>query len=52
MRESHDLVRHREIDQVTQRNAALVEQSVAAASRSREQAARLTDAVAVFTLKR
>jgi len=39
-----------QLDQVTQQNAALVEQSAAAADSLRQQAARLVDAVAVFRL--
>jgi hypothetical protein len=38
------------MDQVTQQNAALVEESAAAASSLKEQADRLTEAVAVFKL--
>ena len=37
------------LDQMTQQNAALVEQSAAAATSLREQAARLVEAVAVFS---
>jgi hypothetical protein len=37
-----------QMDEVTQQNAALVEQAAAAASSLEEQARRLTDAVAVF----
>jgi methyl-accepting chemotaxis protein len=39
-----------QMDQVTQQNAALVEESAAAASSLKEQADRLTEAVAVFKL--
>jgi methyl-accepting chemotaxis protein len=39
-----------EIDQATQQNAALVEESAAAASSLKDQAQRLTDAVRVFKL--
>ncbi len=39
-----------QLDQVTQQNAALVEQSAAAADSLREQAQRLNDVVAVFRL--
>ncbi|WP_058911116.1 methyl-accepting chemotaxis protein [Entomohabitans teleogrylli] len=39
-----------EMDRVTQQNAALVEQSAAAAAALEEQARRLSDAVAVFTI--
>ncbi|MFY9513513.1 MAG: methyl-accepting chemotaxis protein, partial [Rubrivivax sp.] len=39
-----------ELDQMTQQNAALVEQSAAAAESLREQAARLTQAVGLFRL--
>nr|WP_276529383.1 methyl-accepting chemotaxis protein [Pseudoduganella dura] len=39
-----------QMDQVTQQNAALVEQAAAAAAAMQEQAARLADAVAVFRL--
>jgi methyl-accepting chemotaxis protein len=39
-----------QMDQVTQQNAALVEQSAAAAQSLKAQAARLTEAVAVFRL--
>jgi methyl-accepting chemotaxis protein len=39
-----------QLDQMTQQNAALVEQSAAAAASLREQAGRLAQAVAVFTL--
>ncbi len=39
-----------ELDQMTQQNAALVEQSAAAADSLREQASRLTQAVAAFRL--
>ena len=38
-----------EMDQVTQQNAALVEEAAAAAESMQEQAARLADAVSVFT---
>ena len=41
-----------EMDQVTQQNAALVEQSAAAAQAMQDQASRLTDLVAVFKLNR
>ena len=41
-----------ELDQVTQQNAALVEQSAAAADSLRDQAQRLADLVAVFRLMR
>lgn len=37
-----------QLDQMTQQNAALVEQSAAAAQRLRDQATRLTEAVSVF----
>jgi methyl-accepting chemotaxis protein len=40
-----------QLDQVTQQNAALVEESAAAAESLRHQAARLTDVVAVFKLR-
>jgi methyl-accepting chemotaxis protein len=40
-----------QLDQVTQQNAALVEESAAAAESLRHQAARLTDLVAVFKLR-
>lgn len=40
-----------EMDRVTQQNAALVEQSAAAASSLEEQASRLTQAVAVFHIQ-
>jgi len=40
-----------QLDQVTQQNAALVEQSAAAADSLKQQAARLVDAVAVFKLE-
>ncbi len=40
-----------QLDQVTQQNAALVEESAAAAESLRHQAARLSDAVAVFRLR-
>jgi methyl-accepting chemotaxis protein len=39
-----------QLDQVTQQNAALVEESAAAADSLRQQASRLVDAVAVFRL--
>jgi methyl-accepting chemotaxis protein len=39
-----------ELDRMTQQNAALVEESAAAASSMREQAGRLTQAVAAFRL--
>jgi len=39
-----------QLDQVTQQNAALVEQSAAAAESLRQQAARLTESVGVFRL--
>jgi methyl-accepting chemotaxis protein len=39
-----------QLDQVTQQNAALVEQSAAAADSLREQAQRLAEVVAVFRL--
>jgi methyl-accepting chemotaxis protein len=39
-----------QLDQVTQQNAALVEESAAAAESLNQQAARLVEAVAVFTL--
>ncbi|HEX6703132.1 MAG TPA: methyl-accepting chemotaxis protein [Albitalea sp.] len=39
------------LDQVTQQNAALVEESAAAAESLKQQAARLVDAVAVFKLE-
>ena len=39
-----------QLDQVTQQNAALVEQSAAAAESLNQQAARLVEAVSVFTL--
>ena len=39
-----------QLDQMTQQNAALVEQSSAAAAAMREQAGRLADAVAVFNV--
>jgi methyl-accepting chemotaxis protein-1 (serine sensor receptor) len=38
------------MDQATQQNAALVEQSAAAAQSLRQQAARLQEAVSVFRL--
>jgi methyl-accepting chemotaxis protein len=41
-----------ELDQMTQQNAALVEQSAAAAESLKEQAARLAQAVAIFKLGR
>ncbi len=37
------------LDQVTQQNAALVEESAAAAASLREQAARLTENTAIFS---
>jgi aerotaxis receptor len=40
-----------DLDQTTQQNAALVEQSAAAADSLRQQAARLLEAVDVFRLK-
>ena len=40
-----------ELDRVTQQNAALVEESAAAAESLRQQATRLTDSVAVFRLR-
>jgi methyl-accepting chemotaxis protein len=40
-----------QLDQMTQQNAALVEQSAAAAQSLRDQASHLTDAVAVFKLR-
>ena len=40
-----------ELDHMTQQNAALVEESAAAASSMREQAGRLSEAVAVFRLQ-
>ncbi|KJF75665.1 hypothetical protein UA45_22395 [Morganella morganii] len=40
-----------EMDRVTQQNAALVEQSAAAAGSLEEQASRLTQAVAVFNIQ-
>ncbi len=39
-----------QLDQMTQQNAALVEQSAAAAESLKEQAARMSKAVAVFRL--
>ncbi len=39
-----------QLDQMTQQNAALVEQSAAAAQSLKEQAERLSHAVAVFRL--
>jgi methyl-accepting chemotaxis protein len=39
-----------QLDQVTQQNAALVEESAAAAESLNQQAARLVDAVSLFTL--
>jgi methyl-accepting chemotaxis protein len=39
-----------QLDQVTQQNAALVEESAAAAESLNQQAARLVEAVSVFTL--
>ena len=44
-RVNHSVV---ELDQMTQQNSALVEQSAAAAASMREQAGRLTDAMAAF----
>ena len=41
-----------QLDQVTQQNAALVEQSAAAADSLRHQAARLSEIVSVFRLGR
>ncbi|WP_348692893.1 methyl-accepting chemotaxis protein [Duganella fentianensis] len=41
-----------QIDEMTQQNAALVEQSAAASESLKEQAGALSDAVAVFTLER
>jgi methyl-accepting chemotaxis protein len=41
-----------QLDQVTQQNAALVEESAAAAESLQQQAARLVDAVAIFHLER
>jgi predicted RNA-binding Zn ribbon-like protein len=41
-----------QLDQMTQQNAALVEQSTAAAQALREQADRLAQAVAVFRVSR
>jgi len=41
-----------QLDQMTQQNAALVEQSTAAAQSLREQADRLAQAVAIFKLSR
>ncbi len=40
-----------QLDQVTQQNAALVEESAAAAESLSQQAARLVDAVSIFTLR-
>ena len=40
-----------QMDEVTQQNAALVEEAAAAAASLQEQAARLTRAVAVFSLQ-
>ncbi|KJF76633.1 hypothetical protein UA45_17525, partial [Morganella morganii] len=40
-----------EMDRVTQQNAALVEQSAAAAASLEEQAGRLTQAVSVFQIQ-
>ena len=40
-----------ELDETTQQNAALVEQSAAAAESLKEQAKRLSQAVAVFRLE-
>jgi methyl-accepting chemotaxis protein len=39
-----------QLDQVTQQNAALVEESAAAAESLKHQAARMTEAVSVFRL--
>jgi methyl-accepting chemotaxis protein len=39
-----------ELDQMTQQNAALVEESAAAAASMREQSARLAESVAAFKL--
>ena len=39
------------MDEVTQQNAALVEEAAAAAASLQEQAARLTAAVAVFSMR-
>lgn len=51
--QSGDIVRVNEtitaLDQVTQPNAALVEESAAAAASLRQQAARLTDDTAIFS---
>ncbi len=41
-----------EMDRVTQQNASLVEESAAAAAALEEQAARLTETVAVFKVNR
>ena len=41
-----------QMDEVTQQNAALVEEAAAAAASLQEQAARLTQAVAVFSVRR
>ena len=41
-----------QLDQVTQQNAALVEQSAAAADSLKHQAARLSEIVSVFRLGR
>jgi methyl-accepting chemotaxis protein len=38
------------LDQATQQNAALVEESAAAATSLKDQAARLTEAIAVFRI--
>jgi methyl-accepting chemotaxis protein len=40
-----------QLDQVTQQNAALVEESAAASDSLRQQAAQLVDAVRVFRLQ-
>jgi len=40
-----------QLDQMTQQNAALVEQSAAAAQSLKEQAARLAETVQVFQLR-
>ena len=40
-----------QLDQVTQQNAALVEESAAAAESLRHQAAQLADGVSVFKLR-
>jgi methyl-accepting chemotaxis protein len=41
-----------QLEQATQQNAALVEQSAAAAASLRQQSAQLVDSVAVFRLER